>query len=378
MAAAMGIGRFAYTPILPFMIEALGLAKPEAGLIASANFLGYLLGAFAAAAPLPGPRRRWLVAAMAASALSTGAMALTDALPAFLALRFVGGVASAFVLILASCLVLDRLTRAERPSLSAVHFAGVGFGIAVSALMVAGLAAAGLDWRGQWLAGGAVSALAFAAAAWALPAETAATPAPPATTRAPVDRQLARLIVAYGLFGFGYVITATFVSAMVRETPALRGIEAGVWLTVGLAAIPSVALWNRTARRIGNRRAFAVACVVEAVGVAASVLATGGAAVIASAALLGGTFVGITAVGLVAARNLARGDPRAPLAVMTGAFGIGQMVGPSFAGYAYEIGNSFTAPSLVAAPAAAAPAARGGGPPPRGRPRRRPRRGRGA
>src|SRR5258708_549204 len=101
-AAAIGVGRFVYTPIVPAMIEALGLSKTQAGLIASANFLGYLIGAFLAAMPaLPGSRRLWLMCALTVSSLTTGAMGLSGTVPPFLVLRFVGGAASALVFIIA-------------------------------------------------------------------------------------------------------------------------------------------------------------------------------------------------------------------------------------------------------------------------------------
>ncbi len=145
LAAALGIGRFVYTPILPVMAEALHLSKSQAGLIASANLLGYLIGALLAAAPrLPGSRRAWLLGSLGISAVTTGAMGLVSSMPAFLALRFVGGAASAFVLVLASALVLDRLASARRPHLAQVHFAGVGTGIAASALIVSLSAGSGL------------------------------------------------------------------------------------------------------------------------------------------------------------------------------------------------------------------------------------------
>ena len=353
LAAAMGIGRFVYTPILPFMEQALGLSKAEAGVVASANFLGYLLGALgAAAARLPGGRRFWFLAALGVSATTTGAMGLATALPAFLALRFLGGLASAFVLVFGSALVLDRLAQAGQPGLSSLHFAGVGSGITASAVLVWGLAAGGGDWRALWLASGALSLLALLASRVLVPDDAEA--APPASGTAPPvggDRRLLPLTLAYGLFGFGYVITATFISTLVRGTPEIAALEGLVWLVVGLAAIPSVAFWAWLGRRWGNDRSFALACLVEGIGVALSVLVSGPIAIVVAAALLGGTFMGVTALGLINARALARGDPRRAIAMMTAAFGLGQMIGPSFAGYAYGFGDSFLLPSLAAAAA---------------------------
>jgi len=253
LAAAMGIGRFIYTPILPFMAEGLALTQAEAGIIASANFLGYLLGALAAAlGRLPGGRRAWFLAALGLSALSTGAMGLTISMPVFLALRLIGGVASAFVLVFASALVLDRLSQLRRERHAAVHFAGVGTGIALSAVLVAGLAAAGGGWQGQWLAGGAISLLALVLAAWLVPGGSETTPLSRPATAGRSDRRLVALIVAYGLFGFGYIITATFISFIVRATPELRPFEPVVWLAVGLAAVPSVGFWTWVGRRWGG------------------------------------------------------------------------------------------------------------------------------
>jgi len=346
MAATMGIGRFVYTPILPFMTQALGLSEPQAGLIASANFLGYLLGALgAASAHLGGGRRRWLLVGLAASALSTGAMGLATSMAAFLALRFIGGVASAFVLVFASALLLDRLALVGRPGLSALHFAGTGAGIVFSALLIVGLAAAGMGWRVQWLASG-VASLAALPAAWRLVPDAPETP-PPTAEPGRGNARLTVLVLAYGLFGFGYVITATFISTIARATPA----EPLVWVAVGLSAAPSVAVWAAIGQRIGNEASFALACLIEAAGVALSVLSAGVTGLLVSAVLLGGTMMGLVALGLIEARRLTRGDPRRSLALMTAAFGLGQMIGPSFAGLLYDFASSFCLPSLAAAAA---------------------------
>ena len=346
LAAAMGVGRFVYTPILPFMVEDLGLSKAEAGLIASANFAGYLAGALLAAAPfLPGSRRAWLLGGLGASALSTAAVGVTSSMALFLPLRFIGGAASAFVLVFASTLILERLRSAGRGGLSALHFAGVGAGIAVSAVVVSGLAAFDFGWRWQWLVSGLVSLAAVAVVARLVPDQTEPTPA---SGESKNTRGLPALIVAYGLFGFGYVITATFIVAIVRGSEAIRPLEPLIWLVVGLTAAPSVAFWTWVGARIGVIRAFAVACLAEAVGVAASVLWITTPGVLVAAALLGGTFMGITALGLVGARQLSQGDPRRVLAFMTAAFGLGQIVGPVFAGVLHDRTGSFAPSSLTA------------------------------
>jgi predicted MFS family arabinose efflux permease len=347
MAAAVGIGRFVYTPILPVMVADLGMSKATAGFIASANFLGYLTGALLAATPyVRGSRRAWLIAMLAVSAVTTGAMGLASSTAAFLALRFVGGVASAFVLVFASALVLDRLSAANRSHLSAVHFAGVGTGIVVSAVLVSTLVSRGFGWRALWIAGGLAALLALAVVARLVPDRT--DPAVVTSGHETKPHGLTALVVAYGLFGFGYVITATFLVAIVRASAQVRPIEPVVWIVVGLAAFPSVALWTWAARRIGIARAFACACLLQAAGVAASVLWIDAAGLLLAAALLGGTFMGQTALGLIRARQLASGDLRRTLAVMTAAFGLGQIVGPAFAGLVYDATGSLLAPSLTA------------------------------
>lgn len=359
LAVAIGIGRFVYTPILPFMTTGLGLGKPEAGLIASANFLGYLLGALAAAwRPAPGDPRLWLMAALAASAATTGAMGLTDDLGAFLALRFVNGAVAALVMVLASSLTMNRLAASGRAVWAAGIYAGVGLGIAVSSLAVPIAAAGAGDAKGPWLICGAL-ALTLSLPVWILlRSGRAVEPDEPGGPAAAGARAagFTRFAIAYGLFGFGYVITATFISDMVRANPVLQPAENLVWFFVGLAAAPSVAFWGWAGQRWGNERAFAAACLVEAFGVLLSVLGGGIWMVLTAAALLGGTFMGLTALGLVNARRLSIGDPRRNLALITAAFGLGQMVGPALAGLLHDWTGSYLEPSLMAAAVLAAAA----------------------
>ena len=345
MASVVGIGRFVYTPILPHMVETLHLTKSQAGLIASANFIGYLAGALLAAIKLPGSHRAWLLAAMATNVICLAAMGLTTELALFLALRMLAGLASAFGLVFSSALVLNRLATTGHGKLSAVHFAGVGTGIAASAVLVAALG----DWHGMWFASAGLALLASIAVVVLVPPDH-----PGAVHSFPAKTKLSAgfwfLLVAYGLFGFGYIITATFIVAMVRGSKEIAGLEPYIWVMFGLSAAPSVALWTYLGGRLGILRTFGVAALVEAAGVAASALFLSSATVILTSIFVGGTFMGLTALGLIGARE-GGGDPRGRIALMSASFGFGQILGPVFAGYLYDATGSLSTPSLAAAAA---------------------------
>ena len=352
LAGGIGLGRFLYTPVLPIMVDGAGLSPSRAGLIASANFAGYLAGALAASLPGMSPRAwNWLLAALVTSAATTGAMALTDGLWPWMLLRFIGGWASAFILVFTTALVAVRL-RAAGGLLPSLHFSGVGIGIAVSALIAAPMAAADGAWRQVWLTGGALSSVALVAVLVLVPRATPQVGAP-APGRPAQRNGLWRLVPAYGCLGFGYVITATFIVAMLREGPSGgpggREAETVVWLIVGLTGAPSILIWTRIAGHIGAIRAYQAAMLIEAAGVGLSALSSGTLALALAAAALGGTFMGLTAIGLQEAARRAGGDGRAMMALMTASFGLGQMIGPGLAGWMRDLTGSFTAPSLIAA-----------------------------
>ena len=353
MAAALGFGRFVYTPILPHMI-AHGLSPSAAGLIASANYIGYLLGAVAGMTGImQRGARNWFLGSIAVSGLTLIAMAFTQDIVAFSILRFVGGATGAVVMVTGATLMFGPLAASGRSWYGISPFIGVGIGIAVSSLFVSLLARAGASWQQMWIVTGIVASLATIAVARLVPAgpmrqlvDSAA-----AQSRIQWSRRLVLLTLSYGLFGFGYVITATFIVVITRETAALASLEPYIWAIVGLGGAASIPFWSAVARRFGEGPTYVVGCLTEAVGVALSVVYPTPAAIVVAAIFLGGTFMAITGIGLQIGRRLAVGAPQRIQALMTAAFGIGQVIGPLIAGHLRETMGSYLASSLAAAAA---------------------------
>jgi predicted MFS family arabinose efflux permease len=349
MMVAMGIGRFAYTPILPLMERDLGLSHAETGSLASFNFVGYLLGAVACSF-FPSLLRRVPVnvGALAASIATTLFMGAFASPLWWGLLRFIAGLSSAILFVVIAVEVAEYLARQGESRIGGALYGGIGLGIVLSGLTVPLLDRFG-GWRGCWLGMGVIS-LALALAGLLLARKRSAAPPLEHIQRAAVGRSsgISRLAVAYTCEGFGYIISATFLVAMVGRTPGIEQYASLSWVAVGLAAAPSTILWQQAARKFGVQRATVVAYAIQAAGILLSIRANTPFAAGLAAVSFGGTFLGIVTLVMSEGNRRAGSDGRRVAAILTACFSMGQVIGPTLAGLVADRGG-FAIPLLLAA-----------------------------
>jgi MFS family permease len=322
MAVGMGVGRFVYTPILPLMTARAGLSPQWGAVIATANYTGYLVGAMAGiAAPALLRSRavyRWslivVVATLALMPVLTG-----DA--RWAALRFVAGCASALIFMVAASALLTGL-RANGQHLVGHGFGGVGAGIAASGVLV--LVLRHSAWQNSWWSA-AVLGAAASAAAWPLRPSASGDDEADGGAWQAGRRWFTSLLLAYTLEGFGYIIAGTFLVAAIDQT-ASTTLGSGAWVIVGVAAVPSAALWAGLSRVWSRPALLAVALGAQAVGIALPALVGGTAAALASAVLFGATFLGVATISMAIGAHLR--TPRA-VAILTTGYSVGQIAGPA-------------------------------------------------
>jgi MFS family permease len=324
----MGVGRFAYTPILPLMHAQAGLSAVAGANLATANYVGYFAGAVAgilASALVRSPAV--LRGSLTVLTISLAAMPATHDTEVWLMLRLLAGVASAMIFVTAVSSLLHHL-RQHPAHLPGWGFGGIGAGVALSGLLVLVVSSVA-DWRVAWWASAALAAV-LAVASWNLRPEApvrARVESGGAATggaRVRTHRWFTALWVSYTLEGIGYIIAGTFlVAAIEQSSPGWIG--SGAWVLVGLAAMPSAALWAGLGRRWSRPNLLIAALVIQAVGIALPALITGLAAALVSAVLFGATFIGISTLALAAGAHLR--FPRS-VALLTAGYSVGQILGP--------------------------------------------------
>ena len=336
LAIAMGIGRFAFTPLLPMMLHDGVVDLPQASWLATANYLGYWIGAMGCALQ-PALWRRWGLAPLAHTTAirfglaATALLTLGMALPwpqAWALWRGLAGVISAIVFVYVSGWCLMRLSALGKPALTGIIYVGPGLGITVSGLAATAMVALGLRAAIGWAVFAAL-ALAMTALAW--PHLRGAVPAPPAGAAEndrPPRATVAAFTLAYGLAGFGYIVTATFLPVIARQ--ALPG---SIWLDLfwpifGLGVALGALLTVRLPLR-WDRRHLLLACYgMQAVGVLLSVWWPTLAGFALGSLLLGLPFTAITLFAMQEARRLAPHNTSALIGLLTASYGLGQITGP--------------------------------------------------
>jgi len=360
LAVAMGLGRFAFTPMLPVMLQEGHIDLQGGGLLASLNYLGYFVGALSCAA-IRLPAATMVRVGLVATAAMLLGMGLLHGFMAWGVLRTAAGMMSAWTFVFASGWGLRRLAETGAPALGGVIYSGPGIGIAATGLL-GGLATRwGAD--AAWIGFGVV-ALVLIALIWRLfndgnhAVAAAAAPAPRGAVSAGAARSDARWLVGlYGLAGFGYIITATFLPVIARQALPGSPWPDLFWPLFGLAVIPGALIGARAPSHWDNRLLLAIAYAMQAVGVLLSVAwpTIGGFAL--GSLLLGLPFTAITLFAVRDARRL-RGNAAAGLiGYATASYGIGQILGPIFAAPLAQRTGSFSVPLLAAAAVLAAGAA---------------------
>ncbi|MDA7947785.1 MAG: YbfB/YjiJ family MFS transporter [Hyphomicrobiaceae bacterium] len=354
LTLAMGVGRFAFTPLLPMMESDGLLSVSQGGLLASVHFAGYWVGALLAARLSFSPAVI-LQLSLVAIALTTLGMGLSDDMTIWLALRFFAGVFSAFTLVLVSNHIVKRLQVGGRSDLQGWVFSGVGAGIAAVGLGVLALMADDADSMAAWQITGAVSLALAVLLCLQFQGKFTSGDATSGPGGTPERVPLAwRPILAYGALGVGYIIPATYLPVMARDVIDAPLIFGWSWPVFGLAAFISTPLAIRAERLFSNRQIWAVSQYAMAAGLLFPAFVSHISAIIIAGVCVGGTFMVITMAGMKEAHRIAAGaDVQRHIAVMTAAFATGQMIAPAIAGWAYAAAQSFAAPLMLASAALA-------------------------
>jgi predicted MFS family arabinose efflux permease len=325
------------------------LSIAEGAWLAAANYLGYLIGALAAF----GVNRRvstFIRAALLLNAAATLGIGSTHAFPAWLAWRFIAGVASAFLLVFISASCVERLAPRRRPMLIAAVFSGVGAGIFAVGVLVFALDHFTVHSSGIWLALGALS-LALTMFLWPVFTERSdAHPGPP-VMQPIAQRRLAwwPVIASYGLLGFGYIVPATFLPIMARSVVGDGWMFGLTWPAFGFAAFVSTFVGAYATRRASGLGVWRAGQSVMALGVALPALVSGLVPIIAAAICVGGTFMVITMSAMQTAAQLGSAHPKRLMAAMTAAFAAGQLAGPVAVSWWIEPGAGFSKLLITAA-----------------------------
>lgn len=347
MAIGMGFGRFAFTAIYPYMLEEGILSLQVGSFTASVNYAGYLLGALLAVRIRAHNAHYLCLWSTIGTVICLAILSISSSIPLIIFIRGVAGIFSSLAMVSASLWLLEH--RKQR-HLSPFLYSGVGLGIALSAELVVLGTYTGLVSKELWLLLAISSLLLALIVIPGLKKDTQTS-----NTKLPVNLSFTHftitnplpLVIVYGLAGFGYIITATYLPLLVKSAlPELD--SAHVWAIFGLGAIPSCFLWHILHQKWGTKISLFANLSLQAFGVILPLILPSTIGYLVSAFIVGGTFMGTVTITMPVAQYLTRQTKNNLIAIMTVVYSIGQIIGPIVTNTLFAVTHSLDS-SLVTA-----------------------------
>ncbi len=336
---ALGLARFAYALLLPAMRTSLDWSYAQAGAMNTANAAGYLFGAMAAA-PLAARfgKRLLFCAGVFGTAIALIGCGLVTSFPALLVLRVVAGVFGALSFVLGASLAAEAGSGSSSDRQAffiSIYFAGAGMGIALSSAIVPiALLAGASGWRWSWVGFGVTSIL---LGLLAIPAARYRGPSEPRRQEQQVGLQatsLTPVLIAYTMFGAGYIAYMTFIVAFLRGETFDSMIISAFWVMLGTASVAAGFFWGRVFSSLRGGRPMALVLAMNVCGAAVPLLTGTTTGVFLSAALFGASLMAVpSAVTAFIRKSRSPENWTATIGRCTVLFGLGQCVGPLLAGY---------------------------------------------
>jgi len=341
-----GLGRFIYTPLLPWLVEDGLLSVQQGASTATWNYLGYLVGALLAVRwHRVAQIRRSLPWALVLHVLSTLGQTQAESAEMLYALRLLNGISNGLVFVQAPSLILEWLARHRRVSSSGLVYLGVCVGLILSSLLVS-LSDGLLQGADRWWPA-AILSIPLAWWGWHQLARLDIADEPPAepSARTPSGRLLDRastpLFLSYAGAGMGYILPMTFLPMVARlQVEPGDFLISSSWMVVAISTLPSPWLWNRLGVMFGDTLALRFSYVTQLAGVLAALLIPGAPGILLCAVLVGGTFLGTVLLTQRLARALHPHQGPRLSAALIALYGLTQLAGPWLTGIWLGMGGT--------------------------------------
>lgn len=345
LVVSHGIGRFLYTASLPSILDQTSVTTLTSGYLASANYAGYLMGAIIAMF-IPRTKSIYLLQVGVGLCVTATFALLFEHLTVWYVVRFLAGLGGALILVNGSTLILSQFPSNHRVLYTSIYYSGVGFGVVVSALIVMVVQSTVMTYETMWLVGGVFTLPVIWVAFKFSDLKTTKASLEHHHRAKGVRKTRWLVIVSYGLCGYGYITSATYLPVMivdgVSDQNTIPNLGMWVWCAVGMAVVLLSPLWGRFAHKFGEITMLCMAIILQILSLLIPIYFMDVTMLMLSAVLFGGSFMAIVSLSMGLVKHLTAHGVNFYLGLATVCYSVGQMIGPIVTVYLHERFGSFT------------------------------------